>query len=551
MTEITRAAKSDSQQPRLSADGSSFGAAYQWLQLEEIQQVPYSANSMQRDAWLRTFWKLEPRLAGIVNAVTLIDSNRGWSLIGGRNQVRRYTDILHAAEGGQGWRTFSRKSSLSYWATDMGAITEVGREGKAGPLRAIYHVDSARCRLTGNINRPLMYYPPSAGPQEWGSDDFFRVCSLPSDDEQYNGLGYCAVSRALELTRLMYAVMLHDQEQVGARMPKGLLLLQNVSQEQWEQAMADRDSQLNAKERRYYGGVAVLAHSGVEQIDAKLVALSQLPANFDAKTFVDMTMYGYALCFGYDPSEFWPVQFGSLGRGTETEVQHQKATGKGGTDFALAMQEQLQNDLPATLQFEFEQRDDGGEIVLASVDAAKIANVTSMYNAGLVQGAPLISREQALSLLAEQGIIPEEWSVVEEDVEATDTEDADEASTGSAEQPEDEPPPEPEPEPTPAERWLETDHVQRAMATWPNEPIIRYQWPTGRVETLWQPRNTPRFHVVKHRSTEGVLYDKNGITITEADVDKAIADGKRRVGAEFAQLLDAPTLTPEQAAKFA
>ena len=85
-------------------------------------------------------------------AVTLIDSNRGWSLIGGRNQVNRYTDILHAAEAGAGWRTFARKTSLSYWSTDMGAVTEMGREGLGveGPLRAIYHVDSARCLLTSS-----------------------------------------------------------------------------------------------------------------------------------------------------------------------------------------------------------------------------------------------------------------------------------------------------------------------------------------------------------------------------------------------------------------
>ncbi|NIV32859.1 MAG: hypothetical protein GWN58_26455, partial [Anaerolineae bacterium] len=63
------------------------------------------------------------------------------------------------------------------------------------------------------------------------------------------------------------------------------------------------------------------------------------------------------LITGTDASEFWPVQTGALGRGRETEIQHRKAASKGAMEFALAYQEQLQNELPDSLLFEFEQRD--------------------------------------------------------------------------------------------------------------------------------------------------------------------------------------------------
>ncbi|NLD44101.1 MAG: hypothetical protein GX657_11475, partial [Chloroflexi bacterium] len=478
------------------------------------------------DRWLRAFWRLEPRLAGVMNSVTLIDANRGWSLVGGRNQVLRYTDILHNAEDGAGWRALMRKLSLSYWATDMGAVCELGRDGAGGPLRALYHVDSARCRLTGKRTMPLEYHPAAGGVQEWAAGDFLRVASMPSDDEAFRGLGFSAVSRCVEIARLLYAVLQHDQEQVGARAPKGLLLLQGISETQWEESLAAREADMASLERRYYGGVQVLASSGIEQVDAKLVALSQLPQNFDAKMFLDLSMYGYALCFGYDPSEFWPVQFGALGRGNETEVQHRKATGKGGLDFALSLQEQLQNELPGTLAFEFEQRDEAGELTTAALAQAKLNVVTTAYKAGLGQGESLLTRDEARSLLVDAGIIPPEWTEAEEDVQVADTQDVD--------------------------RWLDTAAVRRAMARWPEEEIVVYSWPSRRLRVLSKisqmrrtERRRPRRRTRREDAADGVLYEDDLVTITEADVDTAIAQARRRVGDEFAELLTAPTMTDD------
>ena len=490
---------------------------------------------MKRDKWLRDVWRLEPHLAGVVNAVTLIDSNRGWELVGGRNQAACYTDILHAADE-TGWRMFMRKSALSYWCTDMGAVTELGREGKGGPLRALWHVDSARCRLTGLVKSPLEYYPSNGGVQSWGPADYFRIASLPSDDEAFRGLGYCAISRCLETVRLLYAVMLHDQEQVAARAPKGLLLLQGISEEQWKTSLQARDEALNALDRRYYGGVQVLASAGIDQIDAKLVALSQLPANFDAKAFVDSCMYTFALTFGYDPSEFWPVQFGSLGRGTETEVQHQKATGKGGVDFALSYQEQLQRELPPTLHWEFEQRDDNGELVQESVKQAKVKTITDLYTGGGNPAGGLISRDEGRQMAAEAGIIPEEWTLIEEDITTTDTDSEEEEDTSPEPQPANEAPVPAPPTAAPVqqrrqiERLLETAEVQRSMRRWPGSEIVRYTWRDGRatMRTIWTPRRIFRGHQV--RRADDVLYQGEDFEITTADVDAAIAAAKKRVG---------------------
>jgi hypothetical protein len=322
--------------------------------------------------------------------------------------------------------------------------------------------------------------------------------------------------------------MVHDQEQIGARAPRGLLLLSNITEEQWEQSLATREEKMDSLEYRYYSGVQVLASSGMGNPDAKLVALSQLPTNFDAKTFYDLCMYAYAGCFGFDPSEFWPVQFGSLGRGTETEVQHQKATGKGGTEFALAYQEQLQNVLPDTLNFEFESRDDAGESQLAAVKRAKLDWVSMAYNAGLQAGAPLISRDEARQLLADEQLIPSEWTLTPDEASSTDIEDADETEAPAAAANE-------------AERMLDTLPVRRAIAAFPYEPIVRVSWPGKRMQVLYDPLRCKRvFAKSKQRAKKDVLYKKGDVTITESDVDDAIEMARVRVGDEFASLLTAP-----------
>jgi hypothetical protein len=498
--------------------------------LADSEPPPYQPDSMRRDRWLRKAWRNEPHLSGVVSSVVLIDSNRGWEVSGGQRQVSWVTGLLQEADGGAGWRRFARKASLSFWTTDMGAVIELGRDGRGGPLAGVYHVDSARCRMTGDIDEPLEYHPSQGGMQRWAPDDFVRVVSTPSDDEAYADLGWCAVSRAVEVARLLYAVLVHDQELTAARAPRGLLLLSGITEEQWQDSLTARDATLDSLERRYYAGVQVLASAGMDNPQASLVALSQLPQNFDAKVFTDLCLYTYALCFGYDPSEFWPVQFGSLGRGTESEVQHAKATAKGQMAFPLELQDQLQRELPDTILFQFEERDDEGELTQATVQQAKLGVVTAAYEAGLTEGAPLLSREEARSLMAEAGLIPEKWTEIQEQTTETDTGEGGEVRLRRA-----------------AERIMDTRQVRAAHAQFPDERIVRYRWPINRLDVLYDPERTARSYVMGRavRQDGDVLYEGDGLTITQHDVEEAVRKAAARGEEEVAQLMLAPTVDEE------
>lgn len=518
-------ARTDSKQPRFKGDGQpvGFGSIFPWMRdkWKSLIAPEYKLDSRERDQWLRQFSKIEPHWAFVLNQCAQIDANRGWMMIGGRNQVARYTRMMHNAEEGQGWRTFAKKASKAYRTADMGTVVETGRQTMRGPLRSLYNVDPARCKLTGKPDLPLKYYPKNGRVQQWRPTDFFRAVSSPSTDEAMYDLGYCATSIALEIIRLFYGVFQHDQEMVGARMPEGLLVLQGISETDWNDALESRKQQLDAKGQRWFGNIMAIAGSGLETASVTLVSLSQLPANFDRETFINMSMYAYAGVVGYAPSEFWPVSSGALGRGREEEIGAVRATSKGGRDWSLSFQDRLQMELPDSLQFEFEERDDLGRKQQADVARAwaDVTDVLRKRQGELDEGT--ITREEARMMLVDAQVIPPEWTEVEEETQATDTDDSGLERI--------------------RQRLLTLPAVLRAVEMYADEPIIRYHWDgvQGRTRILWQRggdalrrKSFPVARVARQVIGGDVLFEGDDVIITQGDVDRALVDSEQRLGAD-------------------
>jgi len=459
-------------QPRFEPGASRtiYNLTAKWAKEILEHAPPYYSDSRQRSTWLTQFWPNEPFLAGVINSVTQIDRNRGWSLVGGRNQVARLSQVLHnyhVSPGQSGWRSGVGAAALSFYTTDIGALIEVGRQFAGGPMAGLFHLDPTRCLLTGIPETPVIYRPTMSGKLgvnsiSFAPQDTLRTNSMTNVDETFNGLGYCALSRAMELAITMTAVWRHEQEMLFARAPKGLLLLKGITQGQWDTSMKANSADLEAMEREWFGNVAVFASGGDLDIDAKIFMLSNLPAGFDQEKFTNLLMYGYALCFGYDAREFWPVSGGALGTATETVTQHRKSTDKGGREFWFGLQEQIQQNLPPTIHFEADERSAEGELEDAQLQLAKIQAINAMYETGAQRstGEGLISYEEARELYAEGNLIPRDWTTAVEDEELTDTDQA-------------------------RQRCLEYPEVQQAIDKFPDEPIVQYHWPQGRIQVLY------------------------------------------------------------------
>lgn len=460
-----------------------FGDFINWSKeyISERNDYPYASDSRKRDKWLGQFWKREPHIAGVINSVVAIDKNRGWTLTGARRLVSLYNKILRNADDGLGWREFMSKCALAFYTTDIGSIVELGRAGIFGPLRAIYSTDPVKCKLTGDRDFPLEYFPGGGKrSKKWSWADFFRVESLPSPNDDFHNLGFCALSRGIELVCLLMAVYDYDQEQLGARAPKGLLLLQNISWEQWDNAMQSRSREKDTKGHKYFGGVMTIAQEGLDQMDAKLVALSQLPAEFDREVVTNQIMYGLSLVFGYSPDEFWPVQYGALGRGRETEIHKIRANTKGGSDFTLSFQDDIQRELPETLLFEFDKRDAETDLLESNVYLSWAKVAQALYE----QGMGVMDRDMLQSLLTEKGILnPQLTEIEEETVNATldgvsATQDRSRTSHIQYARA------------VTRERvlrdWcMSKDNVRQSAELYPQEPVVRYHYPALTMDYLW------------------------------------------------------------------
>ena len=469
----------NSKQPRFTSATTDYdwGGWYQtFRQMADCTEPPYIPNSRKRDRWLQNFRLVESHMAGTINQIALIYANRGWTLTGGRNQVRKWTQRLHDSEGGKGWRYLVKRAALSFLTADINCLLEVEREADVqftdgaivkAPMIRLNNLDPARCRLIQSKaqlpNNQDYIATLEYNNQKWFDWDYVRVASMPSDREEYLGLGYCFLSRALRFVKLLYAVYLHDQEQLDDEMMDGLLILNNITENQWKDAMDARQEKRTALEKRYYGGVQILTGGGeFGAADAKLVGFSQLPAGFNREIFINQAMYGIALCAGFAPNELWPVNAGVLGRGKETELQVEGAETKGGEDFNLSLQEPLQKELPPTIHFEFEERNLRGDLIDAQVKEAK-AKVINEMAAVREQTGGVLTNEEIRLLWAQEGLIPQEWTEVEEDVEATDEEGL-------------------------KERMLDNPKIRSACEEYSQQPIIQYRWDglNGREVVLWE-----------------------------------------------------------------
>lgn len=468
--EKARAASAESKQPRFAINRQGvknlFDSIYGFTKGSIFKEPRYIKDSSKRDTWLAGVVPQEPYLMGILQSVVSIDKNRGWNMIGGRNQVKRFVDVLHnfqVAPDLAGWRNGMSVSARNYYQADLGAVVETLRTVENGPLAGLYTVDPTKCYLTGDPAAPLRYTQGKRDQQYWEPMDYFRVTSFPSTNEDMNGLGYCAVSRCIELAKLLVSVYEHDREKLGSRAPKGILVINGgMTLDEWLKSLEESQYERSELEREFYTGVQTLLGGDGQDITVTLTSLSDLPENFDQRTFVDMIIYGYALAFGYDPREFWPVSSGSLGSSLESESQHRRASTKGGLDFALGFQESLQGELPASVDFEFEQRDVAGDIAEAEYRKAEADVIMGMYESkGGTDGVGLIDRNEGRRMLVEAEVIPEDFTPDDEIKQIQDTDDV-----GSD------------------DALLERERVQRAMEKFPGEDIVIFSSRKSKFRTI-------------------------------------------------------------------
>ncbi len=355
--------------------------------------------SRGRDFALRAFALQENNdiLQGAVSSMTKKFTSMNWAIEGPQRVVNRYQKLLNQSEFGQGWNVLLSKTLQDYLGQDKGGFWELIGDGDpdgeiVGPVLGIAHLDSSQCQLTGDLEFPVIF---------WNSKDdkgrklhttrVVHMVDMPSPIENMYNVGFCAISRVIGSSKILLKINQYKNEKLDDLPEAGLLLLSNVLPEQWNDARADYSRERrNLNQERWANVMTMFSLDPTTPASADFTSFANLPDAFNELETTNIYINILALAFGVDAREFWPLSGGSLGTATESEIQHQKARGKGVGDI-IGMLERVINwyILPDSATFFFDFKNDEEDLLKAEINDKKSRTIMDMWQPGdPIKGIP-------------------------------------------------------------------------------------------------------------------------------------------------------------------
>lgn len=404
-----------SQQPRLANVEETF--PYLLSMWQHTDDLP-AWGAPLRTAKLREYVHNEPILSGAFSSMVQKACSLDWQVIGGRNRIKRFQELLAEAEDGKGWQNTLSPLVQDYWGTDLGGAWELARRTKNGPVEGVYNLDAECLTLTGSVSYPIRYTPKLNSGKLSKKDavklrpgDFARIVDLPSADEAKYTLGFCAVSRAIRASKVLLALYNYEEEKLTDMPMPGVVTVTGLTMGEVADAFALYQAHRDSKQQAIFKGLLWLAAqtSPGMSIDAKLVSFAGLPENFDKDQTFSLYIYTLALAWGVDAREFWPATQSGATKG-EAEVQAQKAKGKGFGQMLSAVERTINwSILPSGIEFAFDRRNDDDDLAREIWRGQVISNVRKLWEppAGKGAVAGMIDTEEARRMLVELQALPD------------------------------------------------------------------------------------------------------------------------------------------------
>lgn len=358
-----------------------------------------------RDEDLRKFWMRPGNdiLQGAISSLVKWGTTLPYNLEGPKRRLQQFSYTLAQSEFGQGWSVLISKTLQDYYTQDKGATWELIGGGEPdgileGPVIGIAHMDAQFVQPTGDPIYPIIYLNPKDGkPHKIHSTRIVRFVDMPSPNELMLGVGFCAVSRVIASSQVLLSLSQYKREKLSDMPEAGLLLLNNVLPNQWEDATSDHQRGRRKLGQELWSNILTLfSIDPAQPATANFVDFASIPEGFDELQSTNIYVNIVALAFGVDPREFWPMTGGALGSARETEVMSQKAKGKGKGD-VISMFERAINwhVLPENIDFEFDNQDDQEDQLKAEINDIKVKTIMSMLNTDLI----LAGQESPMSVI--------------------------------------------------------------------------------------------------------------------------------------------------------
>jgi hypothetical protein len=359
--------------------------------------------SPQRDFELREFWRRTGNdiLQGAISSMVKKFKSLNYTIEGPQRVINRFSPILANAEFGVGWGLFLTKLLTDYLTQDKGAFWENIGAGNpngpiSGPVLGIAHLDSQFCQLTGDPTFPVVFHnAKNSQSHKLHASRVVHVVDMASPNELFNNVGFCAVSRTIASSQVLLKLAKYKNEKLDDLPEAGMLLMNNILPNQFDDTKASY-----ARERRRLGQeiwTSVMTLFGLDPAQpatAELISFANLPDAFNEQESTDIYAKIVALAFGVDVREFWPLSAGSLGTATESQVQAQKAKGKGVGELISAIERAINwKVLPESIEFKFDFQDDDEDKLRAEIDQVKVNTIMSMWRPDIANVSPVTSLE--------------------------------------------------------------------------------------------------------------------------------------------------------------
>ena len=298
--------------------------------------------SAARDAALTEFWmscdhlagalfSLEAKMTAIEKRIVPLDPSNYEHA----REAEALTEVIdQASEYGEGWVSFYGKFTKSLVTQDNGVFVEVIGDGpKSGPIvgRAVSVacLDPSRCTRTGDPNYPVIYADTDGKKYKLHYTRVMFTSQMPSTDVRMNGVGFCGVSRTINVAQTLVDMVVFKQEKMGSRPHQGILITQGgLDPADVSLAFEMAGEKMNSMGLTKYSKIVLTGSSTIMDADIKEITLSDMPDGFDEQTSTVMAMATIALSLGMDARELFPAMGVGATR-ADALLQHIKQRGKG------------------------------------------------------------------------------------------------------------------------------------------------------------------------------------------------------------------------------
>jgi hypothetical protein len=366
-----------------------------------------------RDKELRAFWHTEPTLASAVYGVSIRNAGMSWRIIGADPKkdppvktIKAVETILRNSNRGQGWLPFVVPLMVDLYTQDNGGFIEVIRaeDRPDSPVWNLAHLDAQQCLRTGDPDYPVIYTDRLGVERVLKWYQVIPISEFPSPYEQFHGVQYCAVTRALLAAQILRDIAIYKHEKVSGRFSRSVHIVSGISGDEIRDSIAITNQRAdNSGQYRYIDPVIATSIDPTQKVDHVQIDLASLPDAFDEEATMKWYIAQLAMAFGVDYQEFAPLPGGNLGAGGQSQILHMKTRGKGPAIMMRLIQDTINYSgiLPTNVLFQYDEMD-----LSARKDEAE-ARFTRGKDRSLRVKSGEIDMEAAREMAVKDGDLPE------------------------------------------------------------------------------------------------------------------------------------------------